>query len=125
MARDDRVQGAPEPRWLQEEIPNMKTNTLCVSDRVLLHLLDVTVMSGCGLFKVREKNDLEVAKIHKVAVVAFSAVEPAPNAISLNLNKGRTETVAGGSMLTQHSEHIDEMVAGLREELAKNLHWQV
>lgn len=103
----------------------MKNVMIERSLRVFLPLLILPLASGCGLFKVREKNDVEVAKIHKAAVVAFSVLEPASAAVSLSLSKGRTEAVAGGSMITQHSDHIEDMYANMRTELSKNLHWEV
>jgi hypothetical protein len=91
-----------------------------------LFVVTVTVtLSGCGLFKVREKDEAAVGKIRKVAVVGFSAFEPAPSSLSLNVNTGRMETAPGGAIIPQYSDSTQEMYEGLRKALTQNMRWEV
>jgi hypothetical protein len=87
--------------------------------------LTALLLSSCGVFKTREKNEAAVQKVKTVAVVAFSAYQPASAHIGLNLGSGKAEGAAGGSMIPQNSEHIDQMYEDIAKAFGKNVGWNV
>lgn len=88
-------------------------------------ILTLSLLTGCGAFKVRDKNVAEVEKIKKVAVVAFTMDEPAPVQIGLNLGSGKLEANKGGSALTENSPHVDQLLSDLEKAVQSKLRWQV
>jgi hypothetical protein len=81
--------------------------------------------SGCGVLKVRDKNEPQVASIKKAALVSFDVIQAAAAELSFNLGSGKTEGEAGGSMIAQSGAHVDQLYKDVAEHLRKDLHWKV
>lgn len=72
-----------------------------------------------------KKDEAALQNVKKVAVVAFMADEPASAGIGFSLNSHQLGAEAGGSLIPQHSESVDQMLAALEESFAKKMRWQV
>jgi hypothetical protein len=91
-----------------------------------LILLSFTVFSflhlGCGgLTKKREQAEL--SKIKKVAIVAFMVTQP--DSAQISLTNGKLGAESGGSILAQNSEHSERIFDSMSAEIQKNLKWKV
>lgn len=80
------------------------------------------ILSGCATSK---KNEAEVNKIKKVAVVAFSANLPASQKLSLDVMSGKTSGELGGSIITETSLTMNEIFHHINQTFLKNKNWKV
>jgi hypothetical protein len=93
---------------------------------IALSVVCLSVMiTACGAFKVREKDEASVQTIKRIAVVGFTVTQPASAKLGLNLSKGQLEGAAGGSMIAQNSSHADMLYSELGEHFKKNMGWNV
>jgi len=89
-----------------------------------LALILLVGMTACGSL-THHKDEAVIGRVKRVAIVGFSVVEPAPAGIGLNLNSGKTEGVAGGSLISEHSSNVDQMYEGLAKAFHGNMAWEV
>ena len=83
------------------------------------------LLSACGSIQTRSQDSQALAQVHKVAVVAFSVLEPAPAQIGLNLGSGKVEGQQGGSIIPASDATVDDMLAKLSAQFKTKMNWQV
>lgn len=89
-------------------------------------VLGLTIaLFGCGVMKVREKDEAAVKGVKRVAIVAFMTQQPGSATVGLNLSKGQVEGGSNASMFAKSSDHAEQMYDALAEQLKKNLRWSL
>jgi hypothetical protein len=99
----------------------MKLN-LNVKSFIVLSFAFLSV--GCGSLS-HKKDDAALARVKKVAVVSFTADQPASATIGLNVLTGNAAAESGGSIIPQHSRSVNQMLYELQNTFSKNMHWSV
>jgi len=89
-----------------------------------IFILSALALNGCGSL-THKKDDQALAQVKKIAVVAFTADEPASASIGFNLNSHQAGAVAGGSIIPQHSDSVKQMLVELQNAFARNMSWSV
>lgn len=82
-------------------------------------------LGACGSIQTRSQDAEALAQVHKVAVVAFSVLEPAPAQIGLNLGSGKVEGQQGGTIIPASDATIDDMLQKLSAQFKAKMKWQV
>lgn len=81
-------------------------------------------LCACSSLKTKERNQVQIDSIKKVAIIAYTVEEPSPVEIGFDLAAGLTGRDTG-TMITQYDPHIDKMYDQLGLKLKENLKWQV
>lgn len=92
--------------------------------RILFTGLVMASLSSCASLS-HKKDDQALSQVRKVAVVAFTADEPASATLGFSLTSHKAKAEAGGSLISQKSESVDQMLQELQDSFANNMHWSV
>jgi hypothetical protein len=92
--------------------------------KALTVLASLVPLAACSSL-THSKDEVAVSQIKKVAIVAFSANEPASAQIGLNLGSGKLEGAQGGTMIPQNDPAVDSMYADLCKSFKHQLKWNV
>jgi hypothetical protein len=87
--------------------------------------LGILSLSGCGGLKTRNVDEPALARVKKVAVVAFTLDQPAAVKLSLNVGNGQVEGDRGGSLISKNATETDQMLAALQSSLKERMRWSV
>ena len=87
-------------------------------------LVATLLLSNCGTFKVRDKNQAEVDSIKSAAVVAMSVIEPVPKSLSLDIGGGGVSGDSNGGKIQGHDAHIESMWQELQRSVSLQLKWK-
>lgn len=91
---------------------------------VALLSLALLLASGCATMG-RSRNEEEIAKVKKAAVVAYVMKAPASNRMSLSLNSGKMQGAIGGSSFYQKSEQANLIFADFQPAFASASRWNL
>ena len=89
-----------------------------------LLLASAILLSACGSL-TKQKDEAQLGKVKKVALVGFKANLPEPSGIGLNLNSGKVSGMQGGSMISEKSPQTDNMFMELHASLGKRTNWNI
>ena len=87
-------------------------------------LLSMLLLTACGSL-TKQKDDAQLSKVKKIAVVGFKAYLPTPTELGLNLNSGKVAGMSGGSMIPEKSTQTDNMLIEFNTSLRKRTQWNV
>jgi hypothetical protein len=85
----------------------------------------VLVMCACSAIQTRSKDEAAIGQIKKVAIVAFSATEPASSKVGFDLGSGKLDGKSGGSMIPQYDDAVDSMYDELGKTMRSSQKWNV
>lgn len=85
----------------------------------------VLVITACASFATRVRDEAEIGKVKKVAVIAYTANLPAARTLSLDVGSGKVGGAAGGTIIPMNSVDTDKMYTEFIKSVEKTQGWKV
>lgn len=80
---------------------------------------------GCGTLKTKDKDQVSVDQVKKVALIAYSAQMPAARQLGFDLGSGKLGGEKGGSVIHSSIPEVDQVLSEITQTVRQKLKWNV